>query len=144
MFDNLVGYRFWQVAPLGVPFNHVGKAPLHLSLNLEGFPLDILHLFFDHLDTLLQQARIQNAVILEHSGSRPSERPSQGLPCSQGCGLASHDTLELVNFLLEVCAARFRVLVEDLHVVELLSDRHHHLQHHFPIVIKNVLLHARG
>ena len=54
--------------------------------------------------------------------------------------LHNHDLFELVNFCLNVVAAILGILVEKLHIVKLLVQRHHHLEHHASVLIEYVLL----
>ena len=62
------------------------------------------------------------------------------LPILEGALLHGHHSLELLNFLLKVTTARFGVLIEQFHLIELLVHRHHHFKHHLTVLIENVLL----
>ena len=55
-----------------------------------------------------------------------------------------HDLLELLDFGLDACAARLRVLIQQFHIIELLVKRHHHFEHHAPVLIEHVLLDCRA
>ena len=140
LFDYLISQRFREVFSLGVTVEHVWETSFHLCLNLKRLSLNILHLLLDDADTLLQKGWVQNPIILKHSTGIAAKATTGWLTWLQSAGLHGHDSLEFVNFLFEVSTARFCVLIEKLHIIELLIDWDHHLEHHLAIVIKNVLL----
>ena len=123
---------------------HIREALFHLYLNIESFSLHILHLLFDGCYAFLKNRWVKDASIREHGAhltslhhARLSTRRSS--PC-EGVLLLNHDLLELLNLCFYSIAASFSVLVEQLHVVELLVERNHHLKHHATVVVEDVLL----
>ena len=145
MQQELLGQALRQIAPLGVFVEHVGETLFHLCLNSEGFPLHILHLLLDRREAPLEDRGVEQASIGEHStrvgllsvASVWTHLPAGG--ASQRVLLHDQDLFELFDLCLYVSAAGLRVLIEELHIIELLIERHHHLEHHAPVLVEDVL-----
>ena len=139
---DLFGQALRQVASLRVLVNHVIESSLHFRLDLEGLALHIFHLLLDCCDAFLKNRGIEHASIREHIADiRLVTGPHLMSPAATGkrVALHNHDFLQLFDLGLNACAASLSVLVQQLHVIELLIQRYHHFQHHTPVFVEYVL-----
>jgi len=122
---------------------HIWETLFHLGFDCQGFSLNIHHLFFDCSDSLLENGWVKKTGIWKHSSVGLLHRHClSGWLCgsSEWILLHYHDFLEFINLGLYSIAACLSVLVQELHVIELLVEWDHHLKHHAAILIENVLL----
>ena len=145
MQQELLGQALWQIAPLRVFVEHVRETLFHLCLDSEGFPLHILHLLLDRGEAPLEDCGVEQASIGEHSthvgllsiASVWTHLPARG--ASQRILLHDQDFFEFIDLCLDISAAGLRVLIKELHIIKLLIERHHHLEHHASVLIEDVL-----
>jgi hypothetical protein len=120
--------------------DHISESRFHLTFNKMSFFLHFSHLLLHVLYTFFNYARVKEAFHLLWVHLPRHERiGASGSTTTNRVLLERNDLFKLINFRTDICGASPGVLVQELHLIKLLVDWLHHLEHHASVFVEHIL-----